>query len=403
MALALPAGAGAGPPEYADDTESWNGLGYLRTTAEEARVTLDLVAELDLSELRPSDVVMWLYPTRDMPVEDLLGFVADGGRLIVADDHGRADELLEALGIRRKQLTSDSRRAAYRDLPHLPVIPATEDHFLFFNVDEVVANHPVVLEGEGSVVGRLAGSGEAVIVERRHGLGFVLALGDPSVFINDMVRRFHGNKQFAANVMRLYCLQDACRLRLVQSDAGSIGAYRQGLGHLGRLPVIFRDAAQMLNRHLAALNGWLGSPPWGQLLLMSLLMGGLFAWRASGRQVSHFARPPRLEQPASRDGSPVMLQRLGLVANQEDADFAEPCVVLLGEAARLERHPTAQTLRQRQAGEPSGTLQARAAVLRIAAVADSVQGPEPAIIGAERFLQLRLDVQTLSSFVDRQP
>ena len=46
---------------------------------------------------------------------------------------------------------------------------------------------------------------------------------DPSMFINQMLRRFYGNKQFAANVMRLYCEPEACRVKLARPLTTSTG------------------------------------------------------------------------------------------------------------------------------------------------------------------------------------
>src|SRR5690606_22044096 len=79
LTAALAAPTRAEPGDYLPDDEAWNGIGYLLETAREAKVEVEATDELDLSRLRPSHTLFWLFPEQDLPVDALLGFVEDGG------------------------------------------------------------------------------------------------------------------------------------------------------------------------------------------------------------------------------------------------------------------------------------------------------------------------------------
>lgn len=406
--LALAAGPAAAA-DYDLDPDAWNGLGYLLVTAEEAKVEVEPVDVLDLGRLRPGDVLMWLYPERRMPVEPILSFVRDGGYLVLADDHGHGDELLASIGIERRPEPKGHPRW-YQSQEGLPVWMPARDHFLFFNVEGITGNHATSLHGAGDPILTWGEQGHAVVLERRLGHGAVLAVADPSIFLNEMLRRFYGNKQFAANAMRLYCDRDVCPVRLVLPGATIAGSYRAGLGRLGRLPALFDDAAELINEHLAALRLTLRRPPYVHVLMVLLLLCALAALAATLR-----ARTGRRRAPPLRLGvggtSPGFVDATGLARGHRDADFAEPARVLLAEAHRLEQLPELVSLQaatdgpvmppaSREAAESvHRAAAAREALLRIQAEADSLRGPEPAVVSAERFQRLVVDVRTLSRFL----
>ena len=68
------------PIDYAADADAWNGLGYLETTAAEARVQLRRVATLDLGRLVSGDVLLWVFPSAAVGAvgaDDADAFAAD--------------------------------------------------------------------------------------------------------------------------------------------------------------------------------------------------------------------------------------------------------------------------------------------------------------------------------------
>lgn len=406
---ALPATAPtAADGDYSLDAEAWNGVGYLVATAAEAKVELEPVSRLDLGRLRAGSVLVWLAPPADMPVEPLLAFVRDGGYLIVADDSGDADALLAEIGIQRRPGAPSSHTEWYQGADGVPLLTPGQDHFLFFNVEQVAANYPSTLRGMGDHILTFSDPDDALIIERRVGLGAVLAIGDPSVFLNEMLRRFYGNKQFAANALRLYCDMPTCRARLLGPHTQVTGVYRSGVGRLGRLPALIDEAAALLNQFFAAVDRRLADRPLNSVLVWGGLLGFAIVLAMRLRRRRRHAAQPVLGV-LGQGVSPVRQEAMGLVLGRGDADFTEPVQVLLDEAARLVELPAVGAL----AADPHGLADApeevrraedtvRNALLRIQREADSLLQTSPTLVSAERFLRLLADVGTVSRYVEQR-
>lgn len=394
----------AAPSDYALDTEGWNGIGYLVATGTEAKVDVQVVETLDFEQLRPDDVLLWLYPTGDLPIDQLLAFIEDGGHLVLADDHGRADPLLAELGIERRPHGPTRHRDWYQGQDGLPIVKAEGDHFLFFNVEQIVANHPAVLTGSALPILSFGGGEEHLVVEQVHGRGAVLALSDPSVFVNQMLRRFYGNKQFAANVMRLYCDRDPCRVKLLLPATPSTGSYRPTFGPLGQLPRLFDDAARLVDGALADVSDALAEAPWSTLVLWSIFFVALALAAYALAPGKRPTRTPPL-QAGIRGSAPMFDEARGLGTSRTDADFHHLARTLAQEVETL-RHarwlvpgPNGRTVvasQGRGASEASPlSKMASQALLRIDAEAASLQGPEPPMITAERFVRMSDDVNVV--------
>jgi len=400
-ALLAPRPALAGS-DYALDADAWNGVGYLITTGSEARVDVEPVTALDLAQLRPDDVLLWLYPLEELPISDLAAFVDDGGHLIVADDQGAAAPLLSAFGIAREPATPASHRRWFENQDGMPILSPAGDHFLFFNVDEIVANHPAALTGSGRPIVSFDGGDSHLVVERRSGAGALLAIADPSLFLNQMLRRFYGNKQFAANVMRVYCEHEPCQLKLLLPTTTVTGSYTGGLGRFGALPRLFERAAAAINDALAALNTTLTEPPWAvTIALLLALAAGLLLALALAR----WRRP--VESPALAVGvparSPIVAEAMGLASVRSDADFSGLAQSLaehaehLMETRLIEEWVSGQ--RRLPRGETTESMHLlRHAVLRVKRDTASLRSRQPPAISAERFVRLYEDVQTLARF-----
>ncbi len=390
--------------DYATDSDAWNGLGYLLETAREAKVDVELTAELDLSRLRPSYTLLWLYPTQDLPVDALLDYVEDGGHLIVADDHGRADALFARLGIERRPHGPTVHSRWYQGQEGLPIAVPDHKHFLFFNVEEVVSNHPAVLSGAGERVLGFDVASERLVVEVQHGRGAVLAIADPSLFTNEMLRRFYGNKQFAANVMRLYCEQDPCRLRLLGPTTTAQGTYRRGAGPMGGLARTLDEGLETLDETIGALSRKLAERPWafgvaGVVLLVALALG--LVMLARGRRPH---RMPHLSAPAA-GGPPPTEEAVGYAANRAEADFVVLAQTLLERVEHLRARGLLRSLTDEAAGAagPSDERElARGALLRIDREAASLLAPEPPVVTADRFERLYDNVRLVTRWADQR-
>lgn len=170
-----------------------------------------VTSQIDFRELRPDDGLLLLYPERTLDVEQLSKFMRAGGRVVMLDDFGRGDSLLRHFGMSR---VASPRRPAesLRNNPQLALAEPASAHPVVADVSRVVTNHPTGLaHPDLSPVLKIRAEGEAdvvVAVAGAVGQGRLLAVGDPSIVMNSMLR-FAGNKSFARGLVRYAVEHDA--------------------------------------------------------------------------------------------------------------------------------------------------------------------------------------------------
>src|SRR5688572_8793003 len=96
------AGQARAQGDYDPRAGEWHGLSQLVTLAEEAGAIVELPDRLDVGTLHEGDALLIVYPTGDVPVAGLAGFLRAGGRLALADDFGRGNQLLDLYRITRQ-------------------------------------------------------------------------------------------------------------------------------------------------------------------------------------------------------------------------------------------------------------------------------------------------------------
>ncbi len=298
-----------GPFEVADT--SWEGGSDLFSLATErlGRERVQVVSTLDYSELTPDDGVLVLHPEVDLSFEDVTRFLRGGGRLAVADDHGRGDVLLKRFAIRRVPLPGRPA-LTLRDDPDLaiatPVIEVVAGsergrHPVAAKVDQVVTNHATglehpqltpILEVE-AVDSKAVSFAVTGIIGAR---GRLLAIGDPSVFINLMLR-YPGNRAFAEGVVDYLVGADdwgprGGRLFIVANEFRQVGRFGGGSALLDDLATKRRELSE-------AVRDWhdRGLPDvaaWALAALAALLLSSWVVTRAARLHVTalpRFARP----------------------------------------------------------------------------------------------------------------
>jgi hypothetical protein len=339
MAAILAAAVAMGG-DFDPSSKAWNGTGYLETTAREARVIVTLAPdELDWSTVDREESLLLLAPGPQTDIAALRTFVSDGGHLVVALDRGSDPALAEAFGLRllSEPVIHDDY---FEDHPGFPRIsPPAEDgvkpHFLWYNVNSVVLNHPTALAIADSVGRRapahvlipFAEPDQAFAIEVQLGDGYALFVADASIFINEMQRQAYGDKQFVANVLRYYC-EDLCATLAVGPNAVHRGTYRPatgtGFGGLGR---VLKLAVDEINELVAGLGKHLGAEEMLFALSVSLLGillfgSGLLPW-------------PRAVQPFEWQNGPtgrpsdVAYQARALARARDRADFSAPARALM--------------------------------------------------------------------------
>jgi hypothetical protein len=204
LLVATPAWAQTQPPgeDFGPSERAWNGLSDFAALARAEGFDVVGRSQLDWAELRPTDVVLIFYPTSYLDPSHVATFLRGGGRLLIADDYGRADEALARLGILRRA-PGGANLPAYRDNPNLPIArPIMSQHPLAAGVDELVTNHPQVFAVSPGPDEVFALGKETIVVAGTLGNanGRFIALSDPSLLINAMLA-WGGNLQFALNVL----------------------------------------------------------------------------------------------------------------------------------------------------------------------------------------------------------
>ncbi len=139
-------------------------------------------------------------------VDELKAFLENGGTVLIADDFGTGNELLEKLGLKARFSKIPVKDIFYSKRMEFPVVVRIEDPELAIGVERLVLNIPSAimgLEGEAfssrvSVVGRSMKS-YPVLAEVSYGRGKIILLSDPGVLINDMQDE---NRRFVENLVQ---------------------------------------------------------------------------------------------------------------------------------------------------------------------------------------------------------
>lgn len=187
--------------------EDWEGAGALVSLARAELGAGRVLAStaIDFTELTPDDALLLLYPERSLDVDELSRFMRAGGRVILLDDFGRGESLLANFGLKR---VPAPRRPAesLRHNAQLALAEPASAHPVVSDVIRVVTNHPTGLSHPNlsPVLQIRAADGDAdvvIAVAGAVGQGRFLAVGDPSIVMNSMLR-YAGNKAFALGLVR---------------------------------------------------------------------------------------------------------------------------------------------------------------------------------------------------------
>jgi hypothetical protein len=185
--------------------QDWEGCARLVEIAREqvgaGRVVV--TDELDYGHLGAADGVLLLHPEGAYDVDELSTFMKQGGRLAIVDDFGDGDRLLERFRITRAAAPTNPLHML-RGNPQLPIAEPSSLHPIVADVAQVVLNHPTtVRHPDLSTLLRIplqgGDAGPDVALAGQVGEGRLVAIGDPSMFINSMVR-YPGNRAVARNL-----------------------------------------------------------------------------------------------------------------------------------------------------------------------------------------------------------
>ena len=315
--------------DYQIGSAAWNGLSTLEALAR--GMGLDVVEErsLDWDDLERGDILFLLYPTNRIDPQNLTTFLHNGGRVLVADDFGKSEEALAALGILRGTGIGVRADQFYDGHSYAPVAhPLIADHPLAAGVGALTANHPSVwnaTRGASSVFGFSGGDSLVAAVEA--GDGRLVALADPSVLINRMLE-FDGNLAFSINLLRyLSRAGESERLVILTGDLSLLGQPSRVLGddERGGMVGLLGD----FNRWLLGLNDYLLTDGGMRILAVAIALvcaGFALVWLPRARQAALDGSWTRARGGAAE--LPTAEQVLAEVDRPGRRSFALPAAIL---------------------------------------------------------------------------
>jgi len=322
IVLCLSRHAHAGAFDYNDS--GWQGttefLNLARAKLGTSRVRL--TAAIDYAKLTPRDALLILHPSVALRSEWLSEFMGRGGRVAVIDDYGRAGSFFDQYEIRRlnapirpsASLRGNASLAWAIPSPGTGPENAALVHPLMDGLQRVLTNHPVTLsssrltpvleipsrEGDRHVLGY------AGVIGRR---GRLFVMGDPSVFINLMLR-YPENRVFAERLVSYLVENDTWGPREGQVYLVSNSFAQTDSAHGDWIPK--GSANDFWLRARAIIRGPLPEPLAWVLAIVGALYVGHWAW---GRLIRSL-RPsmPRFAHRPSLLGKPGEAARAAVLA-----------------------------------------------------------------------------------------
>jgi hypothetical protein len=306
LALGKPKTASAAPPAPAAPAAfdpkngNWEGLSQFLELAENEAGPGRVVptTALDLGRLLPEDAVLAIHPTLPMEADELSAFMRAGGRVAILDDYGSGDALLVAFGISRVPLPGHPTEML-RANPALAIAEPAGQHPLVRSVTRVVTNHATGLSHPGlSPVLVVRGRDEPDVLlalAGSVGRGRLLAVGDASVVINEMLR-FPGNRAFATGLVRYLTEDDASvrragKLYLLTGafeTTGTFGAVSPAASVAVALRRALASGVEELEQH--------GAPPPVVYLMAAAVAIGVLGWAAARGARTHKPVEPRFSR-----------------------------------------------------------------------------------------------------------
>ncbi len=299
LASLLPVRAFAGAFELGG--RDWEGLGdfvnIARTELADGQVVP--TGTLDFKTLRPDDGVVIFHPTANLDVESLSSFMRNGGRVILLDDYGSGGALLEHFKLARVPMPARPTQSL-RNRPELAIAEPVSSHPVTSDVKHVVTNHATGLSHPdlSSILAvHAVGQPDVLVaVAGMVGQGRLLAVGDPSILINNMLR-YPGNRQFGKNLVHYAVEEDSWgkrngKLYILSNDFLQKGGDPGLIGDDTRARLrAFTDALKQMRKN--------GMPPDAAYAGAVLAGLALVLWVGSRAGRTHKPKEPRFVRPTS--------------------------------------------------------------------------------------------------------
>jgi hypothetical protein len=275
--------------------EDWEGLAdFLRLAQKELDSRRVVTTErIDLGDLSPDDTLVLVHPERELDSDELEFFLHAGGNVVLLDDFGTGDAVLAHFHMQRVPLPARPAKML-RGNPAFAVAEPASSHPAVSDVAHVVTNHAsgisdyglkplLVVQGQGEPNVLLAAVGAV-------GAGHFVAVGDPSIVMNTMLR-YPGNRAFALSLVR-FAAGDAARrgrVFVLANEFTITGRYGEN-AVAGGLRRSFRGIVDGFRQGVSPLAAYLAA------LLVGL---GIVVWASARAGRTHAPLPPRYVRPTS--------------------------------------------------------------------------------------------------------
>jgi hypothetical protein len=282
--------------------QDWEGLAQLVQMARNELGPTHVVVEstLAMGDLKRQDGVFLVHPQRALDADALESFMRAGGRVILFDDYGSGDELLQHFGIKRVTLPARPAQML-RDNPSLAIARPASEHPIVNDIAPVVTNHGTGLEEHGLspllVVHGSDGEPDVLLsVAGAVGHGRLIVVGDASIAINTMLR-YPGNRALCRAALR-YAIDDDVwgmrggTLHILVNGFRTTGAFGDESRAGAALGEVQRSTRQWMTtlRH----DGMAASTAYAAAVAIGL---GVLTWVSARVGRTHRASVPRFARP----------------------------------------------------------------------------------------------------------
>ncbi|MCX6656171.1 MAG: DUF4350 domain-containing protein [Candidatus Bathyarchaeota archaeon] len=182
----------------------WNGLSEVYTSYKPIR--LDSYQSFSSLAISPvNSTILMLGPSKpytEYEVATIRGYLDAGGRVVLTDDFGTGNSLLQGLGLETRFSGELMQDTLFKEKKMMPKIFFIEKSVYTAGVTELVMNYPTVLNGTGSsqIIAMASFSSTLgshtessgpypVMTMTKFGKGSIIAISDSSTFINSMIER----------------------------------------------------------------------------------------------------------------------------------------------------------------------------------------------------------------------
>ena len=196
--------------DYSVLNTDWNGVssfGRLLYSKGEISPVLSTYDSMDLGERKGTLIIVG--PNLDFTNEEiweLKRFLENGNTLILADDFGTGNEILEGLGLEQRFGRGELITPIYSKNYHYPITTEIMDSDLSKNVEKIVMYNPSVILNPQNVLVYTPNSsifknsyGAFALMEKiEYGNGEIMLISDPDIFTNSLFRE---NEEFIKNIL----------------------------------------------------------------------------------------------------------------------------------------------------------------------------------------------------------